>query len=169
MLCLNGLRRSCSQHESRRAALPSSSISMAALHGHSAPRSPLRVCCSDKKTNGSAVRPLIQLACGSLLASRSIRLLILAVAVTLLCTLAEAAPSVSHCLPPKVPMTDLPVKVLAEYRSEIVAEYEGYFGDLSAYIACLDAERGRALAEGHVATSTYSTLLETVPPSKERQ
>ena len=65
-------------------------------------------------------------------------------------------------------MTGLPDDVLAEYRTEIVAEYEGYFGAVSNYIACLDAERSRAMAEARSATHAYSTLLETFPAAKER-
>ena len=53
----------------------------------------------------------------------------------------------------------MPATVLLEYRAEIAAEFEAYFADLSAHIACLDAERNRALSEAHMATEAYSTFL----------
>ena len=71
------------------------------------------------------------------------------------------------CLPPDLPMTALPASVLAEYRAEIATEFEGYFREVSHYIACLDAERARALAEARIATSSYSAFLDIPPPEKD--
>lgn len=64
-------------------------------------------------------------------------------------------------------MTALPRTVLAEYRSEIVAEFEAYFGAISDFISCLDAERARAMVEARAATDTYSTFLNTIPARKD--
>jgi hypothetical protein len=79
---------------------------------------------------------------------------------------AFAQPEVIRCLAPEVPITDLPEAVLAEYRAEIAAEFEAYFADLSKHIACLDAERSRALSEARAATAAYSVFL-TIPPAQK--
>jgi hypothetical protein len=80
---------------------------------------------------------------------------------------ALAQPEVIRCLAPEVPITDLPEAVLAEYRAEIGAEFEAYFADLSKHIACLDAERSRALSEARAATEAYSTFLNVPPAQKD--
>jgi len=80
---------------------------------------------------------------------------------------ALAQPEVIRCLPPEVPVTDLPEAVLAEYRSELVAEFEAYFAAVSIHIACLDTERNRALSEAHTATEAYSTFLNIQPAQKD--
>ena len=80
---------------------------------------------------------------------------------------AIAQPEVIRCLPPEVPVTDLPEAVLAEYRSELVAEFEAYFAAVSIHIACLDTERNRALSEAHTATEAYSTFLNIQPAQKD--
>lgn len=80
---------------------------------------------------------------------------------------ALAQPEVIRCVPPKVPFTDLPDAVLAEYRAEIAAEFEAYFAAVSIHIACLDSERNRALSEAHIATEAYSTFLNTPPAQKK--
>jgi hypothetical protein len=80
---------------------------------------------------------------------------------------AFAQPEVIRCLPPEVPVTDLPEAVLAEYRSEIAAEFEAYFAAVSIHIACLDTERNRALSEAHRATEAYSTFLNIQPAQKD--
>lgn len=80
---------------------------------------------------------------------------------------ASAQPEVILCLPPEVPVIDLPEAVLAEYRSEIAAEFEAYFAVVSSHIACLDTERNRALSEAHRATEAYSTFLNTPLAQKE--
>ncbi len=72
-----------------------------------------------------------------------------------------------RCLPPEVPVTDLPEAVLAEYRAEIAAEFEAYFAAVSSHIACLDTERNRTLSEAHRATEAYSTFLNTPPAQKD--
>ena len=80
---------------------------------------------------------------------------------------ALAQPEVIRCLPPEVPVTDLPEAVLAEYRAEIAAEFEAYFAAVSTHIACLDTERNRALSEAHRATEAYSTFLNIQPAQKD--
>lgn len=80
---------------------------------------------------------------------------------------ARAQPEVIRCLPPEVPITDLPEAVLAEYRTEIVAEFETYFAAVTSHIACLDSERNRTLSEAHIATEAYSTFLNTPSAQKD--
>jgi len=80
---------------------------------------------------------------------------------------AFAQPEVIRCVPPEVPFTDLPDAVLAEYRTEIAAEFEAYFAAVSSHIACLDTERSRALSEAHSATEAYSTFLNTPSAQKD--
>ena len=80
---------------------------------------------------------------------------------------AFAQPEVIRCLAPEVPITDLPERVLSEYRAEIAAEFEAYFAALSDHIACLDTERNRALSEAHMATEAYSTFLNTPTAQKD--
>ena len=80
---------------------------------------------------------------------------------------ALAQPEVIRCLPPEVPFTDLPEAVLAEYRAEIVADFENYFAAVSTHIACLDTERDRALSEARAATEAYSTFLNTPSAQKD--
>ena len=80
---------------------------------------------------------------------------------------AFAQPEVIRCLAPEVPVTDLPEAVLAEYRTEIAAEFEAYFAAVSSHIACLDSERSRALSEAHSATEAYSTFLNTPSAKKD--
>ena len=87
--------------------------------------------------------------------------------VVVVSSTAFAQPEVIRCLAPEVPITDLPEAVLAEYRAEIVAEFEAYFAELSHHIACLDAERSRALSEARVAAEAYSTFLNIPPAQKD--
>ncbi|WP_162232832.1 hypothetical protein [Cypionkella psychrotolerans] len=85
-----------------------------------------------------------------------------------------AQPEMIRCLPPQVPVTDLPEAVLLEYRAEIGAEFESYFIAISTHIACLDEERTRALTEARTPrmpmqlSSTFPqprrTSRETLPP-----
>ena len=82
---------------------------------------------------------------------------------------AFAQPEVIRCLPPEVPITNLPVAVLSEYRTEIAAEFEAYFVAVSAHIACLDTERSRALSEARVATEAYSIFLNIPSSQKDAQ
>ena len=85
---------------------------------------------------------------------------------------AFAQPKVIRCLPPEVPVTDLPEAVLAEYRSEIAAEFEAYFAAVSSHIACLDTERNRALSEAHRATEASlpcSLVLASLARPSHRQ
>jgi hypothetical protein len=78
-----------------------------------------------------------------------------------------AQPEVIRCLPPEVPVTNLPEAVLSEYRAEIAAEFEAYFAAVSTHIGCLDTERNRALSEAHMATEAYSTFLNIPTAQKD--
>ena len=103
--------------------------------------------------------------------SRSVRVLRVVYAVVA-CTAfgvvpASAQPEVIRCLPPEAPMTELPVDVLAEYRTEIAAEFEAYFSSITEHIACLDDERIRALAEARDAADAYATFLNIPPAQKD--
>jgi hypothetical protein len=90
------------------------------------------------------------------------------IAAMLLVSVATAAqPEVIRCLPPQVPVTDLPESVLAEYRTEIGAEFESYFSAISTHIACLDEERTRALTEARDAADAYATFLNIPPAQKD--
>lgn len=89
------------------------------------------------------------------------------IVVTFVNSAALAQPEVIRCLPPEVPVTDLPEAVLAEYRAEIAAEFEAYFAAVSSHIACLDTERNRALSEAHMATEAYSIFLNTPTTPKD--
>ena len=90
-------------------------------------------------------------------------------AILLLSAFSVAAQSeVNRCLSPEAPIITLPETVLVEYRTEIAAEFDAYFVAISDYIACLDDERARALAEAHMATDAYSTLLNATPTRKDR-
>ena len=80
---------------------------------------------------------------------------------------ASAQPEVIRCLPPEAPMTELPVDVLAEYRTEIAAEFEAYFSSITEHIACLDDERARVLDEARAATEAYTRLINTIPVRKD--
>jgi hypothetical protein len=80
---------------------------------------------------------------------------------------AAAQPEVIRCLSPEAPMTELPVDVLAEYRTEIAAEFEAYFSSVSEHIACLDEERARILDEARAATEAYTRLINTIPVRKD--
>jgi hypothetical protein len=83
------------------------------------------------------------------------------------CSAAIAQSEVIRCLPPEVPVIDLPEAVLAEYRAEIAAEFEAYFAAVSSHITCLDTERSRALSEAHRATEAYSIFLNTPSAQKD--
>ncbi len=80
---------------------------------------------------------------------------------------ALARPDVIRCLPPEIPIVDLPEAVLSEYRAEIAAEFDAYFAAVSTHIACLDTERSRTLSEAHMATDAYSTFLNTPTARKD--
>ncbi|OJY28874.1 MAG: hypothetical protein BGP11_02045 [Rhodobacterales bacterium 65-51] len=80
---------------------------------------------------------------------------------------ALAQPEVIRCLPPEIPITDLPEEVLVEYRAEIGAEFEAYFMAVSDHITCLDEERTRAMDEARAATEAYTHLINTIPEKKD--
>jgi len=71
---------------------------------------------------------------------------------------APASAAMAACLPPEAPIgTD--AALVAEYRPEILADYERYFSESSAYIACLDEARGQAMAELSARVADYQTLF----------
>lgn len=80
---------------------------------------------------------------------------------------AAAQPEVIRCLPPEPPKTELPADILAEYRTEITAEFEAYFSSITEHIACLDEERARVLDEARAATEAYTRLINTIPVRKD--
>lgn len=80
---------------------------------------------------------------------------------------ALAQPDVIRCVAPEVPITALPEAVLAEYRSEISAEFETYFAAVSDYIACHDDERARVLTEANIATASYASFLQITHIEKD--
>jgi len=123
-------------------------------------KTPRNVTVSDVRTAGSSTRPR----------RRSTRptLFLIALAAAFLVNVPTAAqPEVIRCLPPQVPITELPEAVLTEYRAEIAAEFESYFTAISDHIACLDAERSRALTEARDATDAYATFLNIPPATKD--
>lgn len=77
-----------------------------------------------------------------------------------------AAAQELFCLSPAVPLLDLPSEVLADYRGEISGEFEAYFAAVTEYIACLDGERARVMAEAGDAATAYSGFL-SLPYVKE--
>lgn len=77
-----------------------------------------------------------------------------------------AAAQELFCLSPAVPLLDLPSEVLADYRGEISGEFEVYFAAVTEYIACLDGERARVMAEARDAATAYSGFL-NLPYVKE--
>lgn len=77
-----------------------------------------------------------------------------------------AAAQELFCLSPAVPLLDLPSEVLADYRGEISGEFEAYFAAVTEYIACLDVERARVMAEARDAATVYSGFL-NLPYVKE--
>lgn len=112
--------------------------------------------------------PRASSSAGLVLPTRKRQLHLVAITVVILVNSAALAqPEVIRCLPPEVPVTDLPEAVLAEYRTEIVAEFEAYFAAVTSHIACLDSERNRTLSEAHIASEAYSTFLNTPPAQKD--
>lgn len=67
-----------------------------------------------------------------------------------------------YCLPPEAPFPADPVLV-AEYRPEILADYERYWTESSRYIRCLDEERARALAEVQSSLEDYQAVFDAKP------
>lgn len=71
----------------------------------------------------------------------------------------------AECLPPEAPIGTDPTLV-TEYRPEILADYERYFSESSAYIACLDEARGEAMAELSARVVDYPTLFSSTEQPK---
>ena len=65
------------------------------------------------------------------------------------------------CLAPLSPEQGLTPEVMRDYRAELRTEFESYFSDVTSYVACIDAERERVLAEAHEASTALSILLST--------
>lgn len=77
-------------------------------------------------------------------------------------SLARAAPLVASgtCLAPEAPIGSEP-DLVAAYRREILTDYERFFAESSAYIACLDEERGAAMAALSRAVSEHEAIFAT--------
>lgn len=88
-------------------------------------------------------------------------------AIASFCTLiggTELSATPNYCLPPEAPISADPTLV-AEYRPEILADYERYWTENSRYIRCLDEERARALAEVQSSLEDYQAVFEARPPA----
>lgn len=75
-----------------------------------------------------------------------------------LCALALAAPASAECLAPERPI-GADADLFAEYRREILADYERYFSESSAFIDCLDQARGEAMADLSASVAEYQVLF----------
>ncbi len=62
------------------------------------------------------------------------------------------------CDPPIAPTPTTP-ELARDFREEFKAEFDQYFRDASAYIACLDAERQRIFLEMQNTTQRYERFL----------
>ena len=69
-----------------------------------------------------------------------------------------------YCLPPEAPISADPALV-ADYRPEILADYERFWAESSRYIRCLDEERARALAEIQASLEDYQAVFDAKPPA----
>lgn len=123
-------------------------------------KTPRNVTVLDVSTAGSSPRP------GRRVPRPTLFLVALAAAF-LVSAPTAAQPEVIRCLLPQVPITELPEAVLTEYRAEIAAEFESYFTAISDHIACLDAERSRALTEARDAADAYAAFLNIPPAIKD--
>lgn len=74
--------------------------------------------------------------------------------------LGSASAATAGCLPPEAPIGTDPALV-AEYRPEILANYERYFSESSAFIACLDEARGQAMADLAARVADYQMLFDS--------
>ena len=90
----------------------------------------------------------------------------IALAATLIGSLAAAA-TPEICLPPEAP-SGADAALVAEYRAEILAEYERFWSDSSAYIRCLDDERARALQGLKDSTADYQAVFDMHVPVAAR-
>jgi hypothetical protein len=81
--------------------------------------------------------------------------------VVLQVPVASAAQEIrTTCLSPVLPDTNLPPEILQTYRQELSIEFELYFRAMTAYIACLDAERAAVIDEARAATEAYAEFLD---------
>lgn len=62
------------------------------------------------------------------------------------------------CEPPSAP-TPTSAELAREFRDEFKGEFEKYFSEASAYVACLDTERTRALNEIGYTAQRYERFL----------
>lgn len=69
-----------------------------------------------------------------------------------------ATAAAANCLPPEPPIGTDPALV-TDYRQEVLADYERYFSESSAFIACLDEARGQAMADLSARVTDYETLF----------
>lgn len=73
-------------------------------------------------------------------------------------TIPEAASAAETCLPPEPPVTAA-YELVTEYRAEILADYERYFSESSAFIACLGAARDLAMTDLAATVTDYEALF----------
>ncbi len=107
-----------------------------------------------------SVKEIQRLVC-TLFSQVPVRLLVLVALILLIAQSSGGAAAAQElfCLSPAVPLLDLPSEVLADYRGEISGEFEAYFAAVTEYIACLDGERARVMAEARDAATAYSGFL----------
>ncbi len=74
------------------------------------------------------------------------------------CLLTLAAPASGDCLTPERPIS-ADADLFAEYRREILADYDRYFSESSAFIDCLDQARGQAMADLAASVAEYEALF----------
>lgn len=83
-----------------------------------------------------------------------------------ICLLALAAPVSAECLAPERPI-EADADLFAEYRREILADYERFFSESSAFIDCLDQARGQAMADLAASVAEYEVLFTAGPGRQE--
>lgn len=76
--------------------------------------------------------------------------------------------TLSSCIPPEPPYTALPEVDLREFRTELKSDFESYFNDISPFIACLDEERARVMAEGAELANAYKNFLKATTNDENR-
>lgn len=79
-------------------------------------------------------------------------------AIAVVWAAASAAAASGECLTPEPPI-GVDAALLAEYRREILADYERFFSESSAFIDCLDETRGQAMADLAVRAAEYEAFF----------
>lgn len=78
--------------------------------------------------------------------------------LTLLALVSPGAAFAEWCDPPIAPTPTTP-GLARDFREEFKDEFDQYFRDTSAYVACLDAERQRIFLEMQNTTQRYERFL----------